>query len=122
MIVKAAVLPLARDYAAHAGLEIPDAELEADLDRRLSSARWLSRSVLTAAALFIRAAAPLVFLGQPRGFGALSPDDRETLLTKLQCAPNLLVRGLFLGIKPLLTGLCYGSPRFLKSTRDVSHV
>lgn len=115
------ILPLARDYAAHAGLAIPEAELSADLARRLSCARWMGKSLLVLAALFIRGAAPLLFLGKPAGFGALSPDEKEELLARLQCAPNLLVRGLFLGIKPLLTGLCYGNERFLKSAREVSH-
>ncbi len=115
--VGAIVFPLARSYAAHAGIEIADDRLRADLEGRLAGAGNLSRGLFVGAALFVRAAAPVLFLGKPLGFSALSSDDREELLRRLQCARSPLLRGLYLGIKPLLTGLCY-TPEFLKRAAE----
>jgi uncharacterized membrane protein len=102
-----AVLPLARAYAAHAGRPRDEAELRADLSAVLSDTGALSRALMTAGALFVRGAAPAVYLGRWTGFASLSADERERLLEALQREGAPAIRGLFLGIKPLLLALCY---------------
>jgi hypothetical protein len=103
----AVILPLARAYAEHAGVSRSEKELEEALMKDLSDAGALARLLMTSGALFVRAAAPLLFLGKSAGFGGLSPADREELLRRLQNCGFPPVRGLFLGVKPAILALCY---------------
>lgn len=99
---------LCRAYAAHVGLPEPAAGFAAEVDRRLYWwPAWARLSaVLTAAA--VRWLAPLLLLGRPRRFDALSPDDMEAVLARLQQSRWPAARGAFLMVKTVVLGTCYG--------------
>ena len=102
------ILPLARAYAAHAGVTLSADELSRRLEDRLQLTGPRSQALAAAGALFVRWAAPLFLLGRPRRFDGLAEPDAEALLARLQCARGPVLRGLFLGIKPILAAVCYG--------------
>lgn len=105
---RAAVLPLARAYAGCAGAALSPEEVGRRLDEGLELMGPRGRALAAAGALFVRWAAPLLLAGLPRRFEGLSPSQADELLERLQCARGPLLRGLWLGLKPLLTGICYG--------------
>lgn len=110
MISRALLLPLARDYARHAGLDDGREALAARLDARLALFPWWARAYFGAAALYVRLAAPLLYLGVPAGFGSLGGDDREKLLGLLQRDGRPAARAAFLGVKTMLAVTCWGRP------------
>jgi hypothetical protein len=105
---RSAILPLARAYAGHSGAELDPEDVGRRLDEALEIMGPRGRALAAAGALFVRWAAPLLLLGRPRRFDGLSEQAREALLARLQCARGPVLRGLFLGIKPVLTAVCYG--------------
>lgn len=106
----ALIFPLARAYAEHAGLRPDEGALRGALESRLALSGRPARALFAGTAVLVRGAAPLLFLGKPAGFCALSPDEKEELLARLQFSRRVLVRGLFVGLKSVLAGLCYGAP------------
>lgn len=102
------VLPLARDYARHAGLDDDPGALAARLRARLALAPWWARAYFGAGALFVRCAAPLLYLGRARTFSGLSEDEREQLLGLLQRDGRPVARAAFLGVKTMLAVTVYG--------------
>lgn len=99
---------LCRAYAAHVGLpESPDG-FASEVDRRLS--RWPAWARLGAvsAAAAVRWLAPLILVGRPRRFDALSSDEKEAVLARLQRARWPAARGAFLMVKTVVLGTCYG--------------
>lgn len=110
MISLALILPLARAYARHAGLDDDRAALAARLRSRLALAPWWARAYFGAGAVFVRCAAPALYLGRARTFARLSDDERETLLGRLQRDGRPIPRAAFLGVKTLLAVTVYGRP------------
>jgi hypothetical protein len=104
------LLPLAREYARHAGLDDDLGALDARLRSRLGLAPWWARAYFGAGALFVRFAAPLLYLGRPETFAGLSADDREKLLGLLQRDGRPVPRAAFLGVKTMLAVTVYGRP------------
>lgn len=102
MISLACLLPLAREYARHAGLDDDRAALSARLRSRLALAPRWARAYFGAGALFVRFAAPLLYLGRPRTFAGLSDAEREDLLGRLQRDGRPAARAAFLGVKTML--------------------
>lgn len=102
MISLACLLPLARDYARHAGLDDDRAALAAKLRARLTLAPWWARAYFGAGALYVRFAAPLLYLGRTAGFGGLSAEEREDLLGRLQRDGRPVAKAAFLGVKTML--------------------
>jgi len=102
------LLPLASDYARHAGLDDELGPLAARLRARLELAPWWARAYFGAGALFVRFAAPLLYLGRARTFAGLSEDERERLLGLLQRDGRPAARAAFLGVKTLLAVTVYG--------------
>lgn len=105
------LLPLARDYARHAGLDDERSALAARLRARLELAPWWARAYFGAGALFVRFAAPLLYLGRAATFAGLTGEDREKLLGRLQRDGRPVPRAAFLGVKTMLAVTCYGRPR-----------
>lgn len=110
MISRALLLPLARDYARHAGLDAEPAALAERLRARLELFPWWARAYFGAGALFVRFAAPLLYLGVPASFARLPEARREELLGRLQRDGRPAARAAFLGIKTMLAVTCYGRP------------
>lgn len=108
MISLSLLLPLARDYARHAGRGDDPAALGARLRERLGLAPWWARAYFGAGALFVRFAAPPLYLGRARTFAGLSEDEREKLLGLLQRDGRPAARAAFLGVKTLLAVAVYG--------------
>ena len=108
MISVAFILPLARDYARHAGLDDDRQALRARLRARLELAPWWARAYFAAGALFVRYAAPFLYVGRVRTFSGLSEAERENLLGRLQRDGRPVARAAFLGVKTLLAVACYG--------------
>jgi len=104
----AVIYPLTRAYAAGVGVPRGEAELRSRLEERLALTGPRSRALACAGALFVRWAAPLLLLGRPRRFDRLSASQADALLGRLQRSGGPVVRGLFLGVKPLLAAACYG--------------
>jgi hypothetical protein len=104
------LLPLARDYARHAGLDDGRDSLAARLRSRLELAPWWARAYFGAGALFVRCAAPFLYLGRARTFAGLSEDERERLLGLLQRDGRPVARAAFLGVKTMLAVTVYGRP------------
>lgn len=112
MISLCFLLPLAQDYARHAGLDDDPGALAARLRARLELAPWWARAYFGASALFVRGAAPLLYLGRARTFAGLCDEERERLLGRLQRDGRPVARAAFLGVKTLLAVTVYG-PRGL---------
>ena len=108
MISAGMILPLARAYARHAGLDDGRDELSARLSSRLALAPCWARAYFAAGALFVRFAAPLLYLGRARTFAGLTDEEREVLLGRLQRDVRLPARAAFLGIKTMLAVTVYG--------------
>lgn len=108
MISLELILPLARGYARHAGLDDDRRALAARLRARLELVPWWARAYFAAGALFVRCAAPFLYLGRARTFSGLSDGERERLLGLLQRDGRLAARAAFLGVKTLLVVACYG--------------
>lgn len=104
------LLPLAADYSRHAGLDDDRGALAARLRARLELFPWWARAYFGAGALFVRFAAPLLYLGRAGTFAGLKAEDRETLLGLLQRDGRPLARAAFLGVKTMLAVTCYGRP------------
>lgn len=108
MISLSCLLPLARGYARHAGLDDGREALAARLRSRLSLAPWWARAYFGAGALFVRFAAPLLYLGRARSFAGLTDEEREDLLGRLQRDGRPAARAAFLGVKTMLAVTVYG--------------
>ena len=108
MISLALLLPLARVYARHAGRDGEPGTLAAGLRARLALAPWWARAYFGAGALYVRFAAPLLYLGRARCFGGLDDGEREELLARLQRDGRPVARAAFLGVKTLLAVTVYG--------------
>ncbi|MDD5304363.1 MAG: hypothetical protein PHS14_14795 [Elusimicrobia bacterium] len=108
MISVSLILPLARGYARHAGLDDDRQALAARLRARLELAPWWARAYFGAGALFVRFAAPLLYLGRASTFAGLDEDEREKLLGLLQRDGRPAARAAFLGVKTMLAVTCYG--------------
>ena len=104
------LLPLARAYARHSGLDDDPGALAARLRARLELAPWWARAYFAAGALFVRFAAPFLYLGRPATFAGLTADDRENLLGRLQRDGRPAARAAFLGVKTMLAVTVYGRP------------
>lgn len=102
MISLACLLPLARDYARHAGLDDGRGALAARLRSRLVLAPWWARAYFAAGALYVRFGAPVLYLGRAASFGGLREEEREALLGRLQRDGRPLAKAAFLGVKTLL--------------------
>ncbi|MDP3542211.1 MAG: hypothetical protein Q8T11_07025 [Elusimicrobiota bacterium] len=107
MISLACLLPLARDYARHAGLYDEREALAARLRSRLDLAPWWARAYFAAGALYVRFAAPALYLGRAASFARLSEDERESLLGRLQRDGRPLAKAAFLGVKTILAVTVY---------------
>lgn len=110
MISLSILLPLALDYSRHAGLDDDRPALAARLRARLELFPWWARSYFAAGALYVRAAAPLLYLGRAATFAGLSGEERERLLGLLQRDGRPVPRAAFLGVKTLLAVTCYARP------------
>lgn len=108
MISLSLLLPLARDYARHVGQDDDQKGLAARLSERLGLAPWWARAYFGAGALFVRFAAPSLYLGRARTFAGLTEDEREKLLERLQRDGRPAARAAFLGVKTLLAVAVYG--------------
>lgn len=103
-----ALLPFARGYARHVGIEVSDRDLLARLQRRAAAAPGWARAGMVVSGLAVRWLAPVLVLGRPGRFEKLATAAKERLLARLQHARNPGVRGLFLlGKAPVLLAL-YG--------------
>jgi hypothetical protein len=102
MISLACLLPLARDYARHAGLDDGRAALAERLRSRLALAPWWARAYFAAGALYVRFAAPVLYLGRAASFARLSAEEREDLLGRLQRDGRPPAKAAFLGVKTML--------------------
>lgn len=102
MISLACLLPLARDYARHAGHGDDPAALAARLRSRLELAPRWARAYYAAGALYVRFAAPVLYLGRAASFARLTGDEREALLGRLQRDGRPFARAAFLGVKTML--------------------
>jgi hypothetical protein len=98
---------LCRAYAEHAGLAEPPGGFEAEANRRLSFWPAWARLGAAAAAAAVRWASPLFILGKPRTFDALSSDDMDVVLARLQCLRAPAMRGSFLLVKTIVLETCY---------------
>lgn len=101
------ILPLARGYARHVGLDDEPAALREKLERRLSPAPAWARAYFAVGALFVRWLAPWFYAGRATTFEDLAEAEREDLLTTLQREPRPSLRALFLGVKTILVIVCY---------------
>jgi hypothetical protein len=99
---------LCRAYAAHVNLPEPPDGFAAEVNRRL--AWWPAWARLAAGftAAGVRWLAPLLLIARPRRFDALSSDDKEAVLARLQQTRWPAVRGAFLMVKTIMLGSCYG--------------
>lgn len=102
MISLACLLPLARDYARHSGFDDGREALSARLRSRLALAPRWARAYYAAGALYVRFAAPALYLGRAASFARLSEEEREALLGRLQRDGRPLAKAAFLGVKTLL--------------------
>ncbi|MBI2384836.1 MAG: hypothetical protein HYV14_02365 [Elusimicrobia bacterium] len=107
MISLACLLPLARGCARHAGLDDRREVLAARLRSRLSLAPRWARAYFGAGALFVRFAAPFLYLGRARSFAGLTDAERERLLGLLQRDGRPAARAAFLGVKTMLAVTVY---------------
>lgn len=107
MISLACLLPLARDYARHAGLDDDRAALSARLRSRLALAPWWARIYFAAGALYVRFAAPVLYLRRAASFARLSDEEREDLLGRLQRDGRPFAKAAFLGVKTMLAVTVY---------------
>lgn len=105
-----AALPYARAYLRLAGKKLDDDRLRAGLERSAAGMPLAARWIGAIFALAMRWLFPLLFLGRWRRFDGLSPDDADALLSRLQCARLLPLKGGFLILKSLVLPVCYGEP------------
>lgn len=105
----------ARAYARHAGLDVPDEELRAEIERRAASVPWFARALAGGGAIAIRWLLPLILRGRPYLFDELDHDDAEALLLRLQFSGNPLLRGGYAAVKVLVLPACYGRREHLES-------
>lgn len=109
----ALILPYARAYAEHLGLEMSDEELGRALEHRLSLTPPLGRVLCTLGALLSRWVFPVLFARSLPPFDAMTPEGRELMLSRLQSYPSALLRGLFVSLRSVLLPVFYGGPRQL---------
>lgn len=101
------ILPLARAYARHAGLDDAAPALAERLERRLALAPDWARAYFAGGALFVRWLAPWIYAGRATTFEDLGEAEREELLQSLQRETRPPLRALFLGVKTILVIACY---------------
>lgn len=107
------VLPYARAYARHLGLEPEEEELREALRRRLSLAPPLGRFLCAAGALLCRWVFPLLFARRLPPFDRLASEDKELMLQRLQSHPSAALKGVFVSLRSVLLPLCYADPKRL---------
>lgn len=103
-----ALSDFARAYAAHAGWPEPPRGFEAELAARLAAWPAWARAAAGPCAFAARRLAPLFLLGRAAAFEALTPDEKDALLTRLQDARAPLLRGAFMLVKAPVLGACFG--------------
>lgn len=103
-----AVLPYARLYALRAGTEAPESLLRARVERAAAGMPAWARALAAGAALAVRWLSPLLILGIPRRADALAPERFDEILSRLQRARWLAVKGPLFALKTIVLPACYG--------------
>jgi hypothetical protein len=102
------MIALCRSYASLVGLPEPPGGFAAEAERRLAWWPLWARLGASLAATAVRWLAPFFLILRPRRFDALSADDQEAVLARLQQTRWPLVRGAFLLIKMIVLGTTFG--------------
>ena len=105
-------------YAEHVGLPRAPEKLREEISRRLSLYPVWARLGAGFSALCIFWLYPALMLRRFKRFSALSPDEKERLLSRLQRASLPFFRGAFLLVKPIILGACYGE--MLRARGEIS--
>ncbi len=103
-----AALPYARAYLRLAGKELGDDRLREGLERSANGMPPSARFLAAWTAVAMRWLFPLLFLGRLRRFDGLRPEEADALLSRLQCARLLPLKGSFMILKSLVLPVCYG--------------
>ena len=118
--MNALILPYARAYARHLGLELSEEELRGALAHRLSLTPFLGRVLCALGALLSRWVFPVLFVGSLPPFDSLDSEHKELMFLRLQAYPSPVVRGVFVSLRSVLLPVLYGGPRQLAKIGIVS--
>lgn len=112
-MLSALILPYARAYAGHLGLESDEEELRAALAHRLSLTPFLGRVLCALGAVLARWVFPILFARSLPPFDCMDSEHKELMFIRLQAYPCPAVRGVFVSLRSVLLPVFYGGPRQL---------
>ncbi|MBI5208544.1 MAG: GMC family oxidoreductase [Elusimicrobia bacterium] len=91
------------------------ARLREGVELRVKALPWWAVLLASGAAFALRWLLPFIFLGKPRRFDRLGPEQADEVLRRLQLVSSPLVRGPFMALKSVVHAGCYADPKKLET-------